>query len=130
MCSGSVLWCFQVVMVAVLVPMAGLESRNGDDNGQTGEKLGPVEVLGRADTAAGRRRGGKPPERPPAGGPAPQADAAAVRQELEGGAGFRCGPAAAGAGTVCAAGSRSGQSRWRLEAVGDRLCGCWQSGCS
>ena len=64
MCFGSVLWCFQVVMVAVLVPMAGLESRNGDDNGQTGEKLGPVEVLGRADTAVGRRRGGKLSERP------------------------------------------------------------------
>ena len=71
MCFGSVLWCFQVVMAAVPAPMAGLESRNGDNNGQTGEQTGLVEGLGRADGAAGRRRGGKPRERPPAAGPPP-----------------------------------------------------------
>ena len=76
---------------AAVAVMAGLESRNSDDNGQTGEKPSPVTALGRADTAAGRRRGGKPPERPPAAGPPSQADAAAVRRVLEGGAGFRCG---------------------------------------
>ena len=59
---GSVLCCFQVVMVAVRAPMAGLESRNGDDDGQTGKQAGPVETVGWADTAAGRRRGGKPPK--------------------------------------------------------------------
>eukprot|EP01052_Picozoa_sp_SAG31_P046001 SAG31_NODE_8626_length_1417_cov_2.427921_2_plen_153_part_00 len=35
--------------------MAGLESWNGDDNGQTSKQAGPVEAVGRADTAAGRR---------------------------------------------------------------------------
>ena len=64
----------------VPAPMAGLAGRHGDDFGQVGKQAGPVEVLGRADTAAGRRRDGKPPERPPAAGPAPQPDAAAVRQ--------------------------------------------------
>ena len=69
MCFGSVLWCFQAVLAAVPALMAGLESRNGDNNGQTGKQAGPVEVLGRADTAVGRRRGGKPPKQPPAAGP-------------------------------------------------------------
>ena len=68
---GAGLWCFQVVMGAVPALMAGLESRNGDNNGQTGEQTGPVEGLGRADGAAGRRRGGKPPKQPPAAGPPP-----------------------------------------------------------
>ena len=107
MCFGSVLWCFQVVMAAVPAPMAGLESRNYDDNGQTGEQAGPVEALGRADGAAGRQRGGKPPKQPPAAGPPPQADAVAVGRVPECGAGFRCGPAAVRAETVCAAGSRT-----------------------
>ena len=111
MCFGSVLWCFQVVMAAVPAPMAGLESRNGDDDGQTGKQAGPVEVLGRADTAVGWRRGGKPPERPPAAGWPPQADAAAVGWVPERGAGFRCGPAAVRVETVRAAGSRPKQSR-------------------
>ena len=44
---------------AAATVMAGLESRNSDDNGQTGEKPSPVTALGRADTAAGRWRGGK-----------------------------------------------------------------------
>ena len=52
---GSVLWCFQVVMAAVPAPMAGLESRNGDGDGQTGKQAGPVEALGWADGAVGRR---------------------------------------------------------------------------
>ena len=52
----------------VPAPMAGLQSRNGNENGQTGEKPSPVTALGRADTAAGWRRGGKPRERPPAAG--------------------------------------------------------------
>jgi len=95
--------------VAALV--AGLESRNGDDNGQTGKQAGPVEALGRADGAAGRRRGGKPPKQPPASGPPLQADAAVVGRLLERGAGFRCGPAAVRAETVRAAGSRPKQSR-------------------
>ena len=64
-------------MAAVPALMAGLESRNGDNNGQTGKQAGPVEALGRADTVAGRRRGGKPPERPPAAGPPLQPDVAA-----------------------------------------------------
>ena len=64
MCFGSVLWCFQVVMAAVPAPMAGLDGRNGDNTGPTGKQAGPVEALGRADTAAGRRRGGKLSERP------------------------------------------------------------------
>ena len=66
-------------------------NRAGDDNGREGKQAGPVEVLGRADTAAGRRRDGKLPKQPPATGPALQADAVAVQQVLEGGAGFRCG---------------------------------------
>ena len=41
-------------MVAVAAPMAGLEGRPGDDNGQAGKQAGPVEVMGRVDTAAGR----------------------------------------------------------------------------
>ena len=44
-------------MAAARAPLAGLESRNGDDDGQTGKQAGPVEAVGRADTAAGRRRG-------------------------------------------------------------------------
>ena len=111
MCFGSVLWCFQVVMAAVPALMAGLESRNGDNNGQTGEQTGPVEALGRADGAAGRQRGGKPPKQPPAAGPLLQADAVAVGRVPERGAGFRCGPAAVRAETVRAAGSRPKQSR-------------------
>ena len=57
---------------------------------QTGKKAGPVEAVGRADTAAGRWRGGKPPERPLAAGPPPQADAVAVEWVPERGAGCRC----------------------------------------
>ena len=108
---GSVLWCFQVVMAAVPAPMAGLESRNGDDDGQTGKQAGPVEAVGWADGAAGRRRGGKPPKQPPAAGPLLQADAAAVGRLPERGAGFCCGPAAVRAETVRGAGSRPKQSR-------------------
>ena len=111
MCFGSVLWCFQVVMGAVPALMAGLESRNGDNNGQTGKQAGPVEAVGRADTAAGRRRGGKPPKQPPAAGPLLQADAVAVGRLPERGAGFRCGPAAVRAETVRGAGSRPKKSR-------------------
>ena len=95
----------------MLAPMAGLQSRNGDENGQTGEKPSPVTALGRADTAAGWRRGGKPPEQPPAAGPLLQADAVAVGRVPERGAGFRCGPAAVRPETVRAAGSRPKQSR-------------------
>ena len=98
-------------MAAVPALMAGLESRNGDNNGQTGEQTGPVEGLGRADGAAGRRRGGKPPKQPPAAGPLLQADAAAVGRVPERGAGFCCGPAAVRAETVRGAGSRQKQSR-------------------
>ena len=111
MCFGSVLWCFQVVMAAVPALMAGLESRNGDNNRQTGEQTGPVEALGRADGAAGRQRGGKPPKQPPAAGPLLHADAVAVGRVPERGAGFRCGPAAVRAETVRAAGGRPKQSR-------------------
>ena len=78
-------------MAAVPTPMAGLESRNGDNNGQVGEQTGPVEGLGRADGAAGWRRGGKPREQPPAAGRPPQADVVAVQWVSKGGAGFRCG---------------------------------------
>ena len=73
----------QAVLAAAAAPMAGLAGRHGDDFDRKGKQAGPVEALGRADTAAGRRRGGKPPERPPAAGPPSQADAAAVRRVLE-----------------------------------------------
>ena len=49
-------------MVAAAAPMAGLEGRPGDDDGQAGKQVGLVEALGRADTAAGRWRGSKPPK--------------------------------------------------------------------
>ena len=98
-------------MAAAVAPMAGVEDWAGGSNGQAGKQAGPVEVLGRADTAAGRWRGGKPPERPPAAGPAPLADVAVAGRVPERGAGFRCGPAAVRAETVCAAGSRPKQSR-------------------
>ena len=81
----------QVLMAAAVAPMAGVEDWAGGSNSQAGKQAGPVEVLGRADTAAGRWRGGKPPERPPVAGPLLQADAAAARRVSEGGAGFRCG---------------------------------------
>ena len=67
----------QAVMAVAAAPMAGLAGRHGDDDfGQAGKKAGPVEALGRADTIARRWRGGKPLERPPAAGPAPQPDVA------------------------------------------------------
>ena len=75
-------------MGAVPALMAGLESRNGDNNGQMGKQAGLVEALGRADTAAGRRRGGKPPKQLPAAGLLLQADVVAVGRVLERGAGF------------------------------------------
>ena len=81
----------QVVLAAAAALMAGLAVHRGDDFGREGKQAGPATALGRADTAAGRRRGGKPPERPPAAGLPSQADAAAVGQVPEGGAGFRCG---------------------------------------
>ena len=40
-------------MAAAAAPMAGLDSRNGVDFGQTGKQASPVEAVGRADTAAG-----------------------------------------------------------------------------
>ena len=49
-------------MVAAAAPMAGLEGRPGDDDGQAGKQVGLVEALGRADTAVGWRRGGKLPK--------------------------------------------------------------------
>jgi len=112
----------------VPAPMAGLVGRHGDDFGQVGKQAGPVEVLGRADTAAGRRRDGKPPERPPAAGPAPQPDAAAVRRVPERGDGSCGGATAAGPRTVRAAGNKPTQSCWQPETVGGWLCGCRQSG--
>ena len=115
-------------MVAAAAPMAGLDSRNGDDFGQTGKKAGPVEAVGRADTAVGQPRGGKPPEQPPAAGPPPLAAAAAVGRLLERGAGFRYSLAAVRAETVWAAGSRPRPSRWQPETAAGRLCGCRQSG--
>jgi len=75
-------------MAAAVAPMAGVEDWAGGSNGQAGKQAGPVEVLGRADTAAGRWRGGKPPERPPAAGPAPLADVAVTGRVPERGAGF------------------------------------------
>ena len=82
----------QAVMAVAAAPMAGLAGRHGDDDfGQAGKKAGPVEALGRADTAAGWRRGGKPPERPPAGVPPPQPDVAAAWRVPERGASCRCG---------------------------------------
>ena len=47
-------------MAAAVAPMAGVEDWAGGSNGQAGKQAGPVEVLGRADTAAGRWRGGTP----------------------------------------------------------------------
>ena len=89
--AGCVPLAAAVVAAVVPAPMAGLQSRNGDENGQTGEKPSPVTALGRADTAAGWRRGGKPREQPPAAGRPPQADVVAVQRVSKGGAGFRCG---------------------------------------
>ena len=59
-------------------PMADLAGGHGDDFDREGKEAGPVEGLGRADTAAGQRRGGKPPERLPAAGPPSLPDAAAA----------------------------------------------------
>ena len=105
-----------------------LDGRNGDNTGQTGKQAGPVEALGRADTAAGRRRDVKSPKRPPAAGPAPQPDAAAAWRVPERGTGFRCGLAAVRAELVQAAGNRPTQSRWQPETAAGWLCGCRQSG--
>ena len=115
-------------MAAAAAPMAGLDSRNGDDFGQTGKKAGPMEAVGRADTAAGQRRGRKPPEQPPTAGPPPLVAAAAVGRLLERGASFRCSLAAVRAETVWAAGRRPKPSRWQLETAAGRLCSCRQSG--
>ena len=115
-------------MAAAAAPMAGLDSRNGVDFGQTGKQASPVEAVGRADTAAGQRRGGKPPEQPPAAGAPALAAVAAVGRLPERGAGFCCGLAAVRAGTVRAAGSRPRPSRWQPETAAGRLRGCRQSG--
>ena len=115
-------------MAAAAAPMAGLESRNSVDFGQTGKKASPVEALGWADIAAGQWRGRKPPKQPPAAGPPPLAAAAAVGRLPERDAGFRCGPAAVRAGTVRAAGGRPRPSRWQPETAVGWLCGCRQSG--
>ena len=79
--------------------MVGLTDPDSNHSDHEDKQAGPDNVLGRADSVAGRCRGGKASERPSASGPAVLADAAAVEPMLERGAGVRWRIAAAPTGT-------------------------------
>ena len=80
-------------------PMAGLAGPDSKHSDHEDRRAGPNNVAGRADSVAGRRRGGKTPERSPASGPAVLTEAAAAAAGLELSAGVRWRIAAAPTGT-------------------------------
>ena len=84
---------------AVSALMVGLTDPDSNHSDHEDKQAGPDNVLGRADSVAGRCRGGKASERPPASGPAVLAEAAAVGPMLERGGGVRWRIAAAPTGT-------------------------------
>jgi hypothetical protein len=69
--------------------MVGLTDPDSNHSDHEDKQAGPDNVLGRADSVAGRCRGGKASERPPASRLAVLAEAAAVEPMLERGAGVR-----------------------------------------